>query len=87
MEYRGLNAATLAGRMEMDRTTVWRWIKQQHRLNPDKQAQIAYALDIEPEELWNPPPRRSLDSMMKDQPDDIKDMAADIVSRLVKRAS
>lgn len=84
---RGLNPATLAGRMERDRTTVWRWVQEQNRLTPDKIAALAAALDLEPEELWRPPARRSLDAMLKDQPDDVLDMAADIVGRLIKRAS
>ena len=87
IEFRGLNPATLAGRMERDRTTVWRWVKEQDRLNPSKMAEIAHALDLEIEELFRPPPRRSLDAMLKDQSEDIQDMAADIVSRLIKRAS
>lgn len=85
--FRGLNPATLAGRMDMDRTTVWRWVKEQHRLNPEKMAHLAAALDVETEELFRPPPRRSIDSMLKGQSDDIQDMAADIISRLIKRAS
>ncbi len=28
IEYRALNPATLAGRMERNRTTVWRWVTE-----------------------------------------------------------
>ena len=90
--YRGLNPASLAAKMKLNRTTVWRWVTEQHRLTPAKQKALADALDIEPEELWRPPPgggpppRRSLDAMIHNQPDEIRDMAADIVSRLIKRA-
>lgn len=91
ISYRGLNPASLAGRMDMDRSTVWRWVKEQHRLNPEKMAHLADALDVEVRELFSPPPdhpsRASLDSMLRDQPDDVHDMAHDIVSRLIKRAS
>lgn len=86
-EYRGLTLEQLGGRCGVERNTVWRWENQQHRLNPIKQAQIAEALDLAPEELWHPPPRRSLDAMVKDESEDVQAMAADIVSRLVKRAS
>lgn len=85
--HRGLNPATLAGRMDMDRTTVWRWVKEQHRLNPEKMAQLADALDLDVSDLFHPPPSGSIDGMLRDQPDEVRDMAADIVSRLIKRAS
>lgn len=88
MEARGLNDERLAGRLHVDRVTVTRWRNQQHRLNPDKIARVAHALDLEPEELFRPPTGRpSLDGMIKDAPDDLKDTAADIVRRLVARRS
>lgn len=84
--FRGLNPAQLAGRMERNRTTVWRWVEEQHRLTPDKIAALAAALDLEPEELWRPPPHRSIDSMLKGQSDEVQNLAADLVARLLRRA-
>ena len=69
MAYRGLSDEKLANRLEVARETVTRWRGQQHRLNPDKIAAIASALDCEPEELWHPPSRPSLDALVKDRPD------------------
>lgn len=86
MEKRGLSDEKLADRVGVARETVWRWRNQQHRLNPDKIAVLAEALDIEPQELWRPPSRPSLDAIMKDASDDLHETAADIVARLVKRA-
>jgi transcriptional regulator with XRE-family HTH domain len=85
MADRGLSDDKMAGRLDVARETVTRWRNQQHRLNPDKIAAIAKALDIEPEELWRPPSRPSLDALVKDSPDDLLADAADIVRRLVAR--
>lgn len=85
MAYRGLSDERLANRLGVARETVTRWRGQQHRLNPDKIAAIASALDCDPTELWRPPDRPSLDAIMKDAPKDVQDMAADIVQRLVGR--
>ncbi len=86
-EARALSLDALAGRLDVERNTIWRWENEQHRLNPDKIAALAAAFDIEPSELWGPPGRRSIDAMLADAPDDLRDTAADIVSRLTKRVS
>jgi transcriptional regulator with XRE-family HTH domain len=85
MAERGLSDERLAGRLGVARETVTRWRGQQHRLNPDKIAALASALDMEPQELWHPPGRPSLDALVKHSPDDLVIDAADIVRRLVSR--
>lgn len=85
MEERGLSDEKIAGRIGVARETVTRWRGQQHRLNPDKIAALASALDLEPEELWRPPSRPSLDALMKDASEELHSTAADIVRRLVRR--
>lgn len=87
MDYRGLSDERAAGRLGVSRETVWKWRTQQDRLTPSKMAALASVLDIEPEELYRLPDRPSLDAMVKDQPEDIQNMAADIVRRLISRAS
>jgi transcriptional regulator with XRE-family HTH domain len=87
MEHRGLSDEKLANRLGVARETVFRWRKEQHRLNPDKIAAIANALDIEPEDLWRPPGRESLDAIVKDAPPELQATAIDIVRRLIGRAS
>ena len=89
MEARELSDEKLAGRLEVARETVTRWRGQQHRLNPDKIAALASALDLEPQQLWQPPPpegRPSLDALVRNAPAELQEMAADIVRRLVNRA-
>lgn len=85
--HRGLNDEKVGNRLELDRATVHRWRKEQHRLNPEKIAALAHVLDIEPEELWRPPTKRSLDAALKDAPENIQDMAYDIVARMAGKAS
>lgn len=87
MEDRGLSDERAASRIGVARETVFRWRTEQHRLNPEKIAQLAAALDIEPRELYSPPGRRSLDAMLADAPDDLHATAADIVARLVSRGN
>ena len=96
-EERGLSLEDLGGRIRLqdkdgekvgvERNTVWRWENEPHRLNPEKMAAIADALDLEPEELWRPPGRRSLDAIASGASDDVQDTLVDIVTRLTKRAS
>lgn len=81
-ENRGLNDEKVGARVGVDRATIFRWRKEQHRLNPDKIAALAKALDIEPQELWRPPARPSLDALVKDASDDVVSMAFDIVKRM-----
>ena len=85
MAFRGLSDERLAGRLGVARETVTRYRGQQHRLNPDKIAAIAAALDCEPEDLWRPPSRPSLDAMVKNADDKTRDTAVDMVRLLVGR--
>ncbi len=88
-EERGLNDEQIANRLDppVDRATVFRWRKEQHRLNPEKIGKLAQALDLEPEELYRPPGTPSLDAIIRDAPDDVRSMATDIVRRMVGKAS
>lgn len=79
---RGLNDEKIGNRIGVDRATVFRWRKEQHRLNPQKIAALAEALDLEPADLWRPPARRSLDALVKDAPDEVVDLAFDVVKRM-----
>ena len=80
-----LSAEYMAGRMGMERESLLRLEREAlTRCTPEKQVQYAEALRIEPEALWRPPGATSLDAIVAGSPDDIRDMAADIVTRLVK---
>ncbi|MFL5047658.1 MAG: helix-turn-helix transcriptional regulator [Xanthobacteraceae bacterium] len=87
MEQRGLSDERLANRVGVARQTVYRWRVEQWRLDPDKIAVLASALDLQPEDLWRPPSRPSLDAMVKDVPEELRKTAADIVRRLVGKSS
>lgn len=87
-ENRGLTLDQLANRIGVAENTVWRWENEQHRLNPEKIAALAHHLDLEPEELWQPPtanPRPSLDSLLKNADADTFSTAHDIISRLLRK--
>jgi transcriptional regulator with XRE-family HTH domain len=83
MAHRGLNDEVLGGRLGKGRTTMWRWRTEQHRLNPEKIAAIAKALDLAPEELWRPPGQQSLDALVESASDDLRATVTDVVKRLV----
>lgn len=83
-EHRGLNDERVGERLGIDRTTVWKWRKNPSRLDPGKMEALAAALDIEVPQLYRPPSVPSLDSIVKDYPDDLKQKAAEIVRLLGK---
>lgn len=82
-----MNDEKVANRLDRNRTTIFRWRTEQHRLNPQKIAELAYALDITPRQLFERPPgpedRPSLDEMVKDAPDNVFDLVFDIAKRTV----
>lgn len=76
----------MAGRLGIERESLHRLEREWWRLNGEKQLAYADALGIEPEELWRLPPPKgqpSLDAMIKSAPQDVQEMATDIVRRLV----
>lgn len=84
-EAKGLSAEQMAGRMEMTRESIYRCEREPRRLNSEDLANWAYACGVEPEELWRPPGYPSLDRLVDNASDEVKEMAADIVRRLVNR--
>jgi transcriptional regulator with XRE-family HTH domain len=88
MAERDLSDEKLGGRLGVARQTVFRWRREQWRLDTEKIGLLAEALGIEPEELWRPPSRPSIDALLKDATPEMRDTAADIVRRLIgKKAS
>lgn len=86
-ESRGLSVEQLASRMDVDRTTLWRWETARRRVTEGIQAQIAHHLQIEPADLWRlPDSRPSIDAMTKGVSDDVFNTVVDIVTRLIRRA-
>lgn len=83
---KGISATEMGGRIGMERESVYRLEKGTEKSKAKWQLPYAEALGIEPERLRWPPealPVESLDAMVKDAPEDIRKLAADIVRRLV----
>lgn len=83
---KGISATTMAGRLGIERESVYRLEREPRRVNSEKQAEYADALGIEPEALWRLPGATSLDALVSEAPEDVKSMAVDIVARLVAKS-
>jgi hypothetical protein len=81
---KGISTVYMAGRMGMERESLLRLEREaQTRCTPDKQAQYAEALGIEPAALWRLPGEPSVDSLLADTPEDFRAMIIDTVRRRV----
>jgi transcriptional regulator with XRE-family HTH domain len=87
IEAKGLSDEQVANRAGVARETVWKWYTYQSRLNPEKVALLASVLELEPQDFYRPPSRRSIDAITKDLPDDIHGDVVEFAERLKKRAS
>jgi transcriptional regulator with XRE-family HTH domain len=86
MDKLGLSDAQVAEKMGVSRETVWRWQHEQHRLDTDKIADLARTgLGIEPEQLWFPPDRQSVDAVLKDANEEEHQMVFDLATRIMRR--
>lgn len=86
-EARGISAEAMAGRLGIERESVYRLEREaMTRCTPEKQAAYAQALDVQPEELWHPPDATRLDPLIDGATEETKQMAADIVRRLIGRS-
>lgn len=83
----GLSDEDVASRLGIGRTSFWKQYTDQNRLNPAKVAQIAEALDIHHSQLNYPPGTESLDAIVEAAEPEVRQMAADIVKRMVGKAS
>src|SRR5262245_49129028 len=83
----GLSDEQVANRLDppVARETVWRWQKEQHRLNPGKINALAQALGIDPRQFWRPPVKDqpSLDVLVEGAPDELRATVTDVVKRMV----
>ena len=87
MEVRGLSDETLGDRIGVARQTIYRWRTEQHRLDPPKLASLSAAMDLEPEDLFRPPSRPSLDAKIKGLSDEEAKEAAEMLDIFVRRAA
>lgn len=84
-EAKGVSAEAMAGRLEIERESVYRLEREPWRVKSETQLAYADALDIEPEDLWRPPDTPSVDALLSQASPDLRKMAADIVKRLVAK--
>lgn len=87
LDHLDLSDEKVANRLGVARETVYRWRTGDRRLNPEKIAALAAALNLEPLDLYRRPSEESLDALVKDAPPELRATAADIVRRLVGKAS
>lgn len=86
MEARGLSDEKIGARLDVARETVFRWRKEQHRLNPEKIAALAEALDVDPAELWRlPATRKSVDALLSGASDDLHETVFSLAERLTRK--
>lgn len=78
----------MAGRLGIERESVLRLEREaMQRANPEKQAQYADILQIEPEELWRPPADPSLERLVQTAPPEIRGLAEDMANNLRRLVS
>jgi transcriptional regulator with XRE-family HTH domain len=89
MAVKDLSFETLGDRLGVSRTTVWRWAKEQWRLDPGKIAALAEAMDLETwQELGRRPQKNpSIDNILANVDQEDYDAVYDLAKRLAKRAS
>lgn len=87
MDRLGVSDEAMAGRIGVSRETVWKRYTEQRRLDPGKIQEFADALEMHPSELLFPPGTPSLDAIMEGADSDQRNMAADIVRRMMNKAS
>jgi len=87
MERLGVSDEALGKKLGIGREAVWKRYSDQRRLDPWKVAQIADALGMHPSELLYPPGVPSLDAIAKDASPEQRNMAADILRRMLERAT
>lgn len=83
MDRLGVSDEAMAGRLGIGRETVWKRYTEQQRLDPGKVAAFADALDMHPSELLYPPGTPSLDAIAATATPAERDMAADILRRML----
>jgi transcriptional regulator with XRE-family HTH domain len=83
MAAKSLSFDVIGGRLGVSRTTVWRWAKEQWRLDPGKMAALAEAMDMEsPADFYRMPERPSIDAIMADAPQPLYEAVVDHARKL-----
>jgi hypothetical protein len=82
----GISAETMASRLDIERESYYRLIRELHRINLPKLEQLAAAMghDMQPMDFFWPPDHPSADSLLRDQPQEIKDQAIKLIQAIRK---
>lgn len=88
IEARNLSFEIVGDRLGVSRTTVWRWAKEQWRLDTDKIAALAEAIGLDSwQDLGRPPERPSIDGILADAPKATYDAVIELAKNLTRKAS
>lgn len=75
-----------AGRIGVDRATVFKWRKNPYKLSQEQLEILAKACDLKDfRDFYRPPGRPSVDAVIDAAPAEVQDMITDVVQRLVKQ--
>jgi transcriptional regulator with XRE-family HTH domain len=83
----GLDAVRMAERLEIERESYYRLERQPYTLSAGELLELAEAMGIEPEQFFRPPEAQSLDAIAKDATPEQLSMMADVLRRVLGRAS
>ena len=88
MAAKDLSFEDLGDRLDTSRTTVWRWAKEQWRLDPGKLEALAEAIGLDsPVDLYRPPGRQSIDGVLGNAPEEVYQATLDVARRLAGRSN
>lgn len=88
MKARDLGYEELGGRLNVARQTVYRWVREQHRLDPGKIAALAEAIGLHAaQDLYRPPHRPSIDAIAENLDQHHYEALIDLARNLSKQAS
>ena len=83
-EHRGLTQQQLANRLGVTGVTVSRWETGQRQPDWDAEADIAKALNADPVDLRRHPDHPSADALLRDQPDDVRELAIKLIKAILR---
>lgn len=84
MEYRGLNAEQLAGRLDTSKSVISKLVNGKQRYNQDWLEAIAYALDCEVAELYRPPNAPTATELLSRMSPEARETAMNVLIDLSK---
>lgn len=84
LEYRGLTAEQLAGRLDTSKSVVSKLMTGRQRYNQDWLEAIAYALDCDVPELYRSPDAPTANELLAMIPDNLKPIAMDVLTNFAK---